>query len=285
MDKEKVMPHTEFDRMSFDGLKLYFQLWQTDQSSKGIVSLVHGLGEHSGRYSHWAALLNDAGYDLITYDLRGHGKSEGLRGHINSFEEYLADTDILLEEAKGKFSGKPIFLYGHSLGAVIVCNYVLRRKPQLAGVIVTGLPNKSPLLEQKGKILLANVVGAALPKITMASGLDANMISRDQEVVKIYKNDPMVHNRTTAGFGKSYINAITWADQHVNEWTLPVLFLHGEKDQLGPVEGPLEFSSKISGDCTIKIWPGLFHEVHNEPEKKEVFTYLLNWLDAHSQPM
>jgi alpha-beta hydrolase superfamily lysophospholipase len=95
----KTMAHYEFERMAFDGLKLYFQCWQTDQDQKGIICLVHGLGEHSGRYTHWAGLLNQAGYSVLTYDLRGHGKSEGQRGHIFSFNEFIEDSDLLLEEA------------------------------------------------------------------------------------------------------------------------------------------------------------------------------------------
>ncbi len=279
------MPHTEFEKVSFDGLKLYFQLWQTDQSSKGIVSLVHGLGEHSGRYEHWAILLNDAGYDLITYDLRGHGKSGGQRGHASSFEDYVKDTDLLLKEAEDRYPGIPRFLYGHSLGGIIVTYYVLRRKPQLNGVVVSALSNKTSLQGQKAKVMLSKILGSIVPTMTIETGLIPATISRDPEVVTRYVNDPLVHSKVTVGWGKSALETIAWSDQHVGEWRLPVLFMHGEKDQLGFADGSREFAGKIKGDCTLKIWPGLFHEVHNEPEKEEVFTYLLDWLDAHSQPM
>jgi acylglycerol lipase len=281
--RENIMAHDEFERTAFDGLKLYFQCWQTGQNQKGIICLVHGLGEHTGRYAHWAELLNQAGYSVLTYDLRGHGKSDGPRGHINSFNDFMNDTDTLLKEAEKRFPGVPRFLYGHSLGSIIVCNYVLRKKPQLNGVVISALVNRTPLRQQKGKIFLANIVGTIVPRLSMASGLDPNTISRDPEIVSIYTHDPLVHSKTSAGFGKSLFEAIDWADQHASEWTLPVLFMHGEKDQLGYVEGAREFASKIKGDCTLKIWPGLFHEVHNEPEKEEVFEYLRNWLDQHSQ--
>jgi alpha-beta hydrolase superfamily lysophospholipase len=137
------MAHIEFERSSYNGLKLYFQYWQTNQSPKGIVCLVHGLGEHSGRYAHWAVLLNQAGYGYMAYDLRGHGKSGGQRGHVTSFDEYVKDNDILLKEATERFLEIPRFLYGHSLGGLIVNYYVLLRKPQLNGVIVTALSNKT----------------------------------------------------------------------------------------------------------------------------------------------
>jgi acylglycerol lipase len=276
------MSHFEFERSAFDGLSLYFQSWQTDQNQKGIICLVHGLGEHSGRYAHWAALLNQAGYSVLTFDLRGHGKSGGLRGHILSFNDYLDDTDLLLKEAGGRYPDVPLFLYGHSLGAVIATSYVLHRDPQINGVIITALSTKNAIQEQKVKVVLAKILGSVSPKFSMKSGLDPKTISRDPQVVTKYINDPMVHNLVSAGFGKGSIDTIAWIYQHANEWTLPVLIMHGEKDQLGYVEGSREFAGMINGDCTLKVWPGLFHEVHNEPEKEVVFEYLRKWLDEHA---
>lgn len=277
------MSHYEFNCKAFDGLNLYFQCWQVEQNQKGVICLVHGLGEHSGRYAHWAELLNQAGYTLLTYDLRGHGKSGGQRGHVSSFDDYVRDTDLLLKEADTRFSGMPRFLYGHSLGGVIVNYYILRRKPQLNGVVVTALSIKTSLQEQKVKVLMAKVLGAIIPQMAIPTGLVPSTISRDPEIVKAYVNDPMVHYLVSVGWGKRTMEAIEWTDQHVGDWTLPVLYMHGEKDQLGYVEGSREFASRIKGDCTLKVWPGLYHEVHNEPEKEQVFEFLRSWLDQHSR--
>ncbi len=277
------MTQLEFERPSNDGVKLYFQCWQTDQSPKGIVCMVHGLGEHSGRYAHWADLLNKAGYEFMAYDLRGHGKSEGQRGHVSSFDDYVKDTDLLLQEAEARFPGMPRFLYGHSLGGLITTYYVLLRKPRLNGVIVTALSIRTSLQSQKAKVMLSKVLGSIVPKMTIDTGLIPATISRDPDIVTRYINDPLVHHKVSVGWGKSALETIAWTDQHVGEWTLPVLFMHGEADQLGFADGSREFAGKIKGDCTLKIWPGLYHEVHNEPEKEEVFSYLLNWLDEHSK--
>ncbi|MFZ2095644.1 MAG: lysophospholipase [Anaerolineales bacterium] len=277
------MSHIEFERTAFDGLKLYFQGWQTEQELKGVICLVHGLGEHSGRYAHWADLLNQAGYSVLSYDLRGHGKSGGQRGHISSFNDFLNDTEVLINEAKSQFPHASLFLYGHSLGGIIVTNYVLRKKPQLNGVIVTGLGNKTSLQEQKAKILLAEVLGIVIPKMSMSTGLVPSTISRDPEIVEKYVNDSLVHHQASFGFARNSLDAIAWADEHAEEWNLPVLFMHGEMDKLGYADGSREFAAKIKGDCTLKIWPGMFHEVHNEPEKDQVFDYLRKWLDIHSQ--
>lgn len=277
------MAHYEFERKAFDGLRLYFQEWQAEENQKGVLSLVHGLGEHSGRYSSWAARLNLAGYSMLAYDLRGHGKSGGKRGHLSSFTECMEDMSILMEETEARFPGSPHFIYGHSIGAVISVNYVLRRKPVLAGVILSGYPSKSSVAEQKVKVFMAKVMGKILPEVTLASGLDPATISKDPEIVSAYINDPLVHDKITLGYGVSMMEGIAWADQHASEWTLPVLIMHGEEDKLGYAIGSREFASKIHADCTLKIWPGMYHEIHNEPGNDQVFDFLRNWLDEHLQ--
>jgi len=275
------MAQYEFNKKAFDGLSLYFQGWQTSQAQKGVICLVHGLGEHSGRYYLWAEWLNQAGYSVLSYDLRGHGKSDGLRGHVTSYEDYLNDTDMLLDEAKNKNAGSPCFLYGHSLGAIIAAYYVLRRKPHLPGVILSGLSTNTALQQQKGKVMLAKLIGSIMPKFTMKSGLVPSTLSKDPEIVTRYVNDPLIHDAVTASWGKSSITVIDWINQHASEWTLPVLVMHGEIEQLGFADGSREFASKIKGDCTLKIWQGLVHEIHNEPENKQVFDFLCQWLDQH----
>lgn len=275
------MNHEEFERNSFDGMKLYFQCWEVNEPPKGVVCLVHGLGEHSGRYADWAARLNQAGYTLLTYDLRGHGKSEGQRGDVSSYDKYFKDTDMLVKEAQQRYKGIPCFLYGHSLGAIIIWIYVLRYKPELNGVILSALDYRNSLEEQKLKVLMAKVLGSVVPKMSLSSGLDPLTISRDPQIVSAYINDPLVHNQLTLRFAKCTLEIIRWANQHTNEWSLPVLVMHGELDQIGYVIGSKEFASKVKGDCTLKIWQGLYHEVHNEPEKEQVFEFLRGWLDEH----
>jgi acylglycerol lipase len=277
------MSHFEFERKSFDGLSLYFQGWQVDDAQKGVICLVHGLGEHSGRYAHWAALLNQAGYSVLTFDLRGHGKSQGKKGHSPSFDAYVKDISLLLGEAEKSFSNLPHFLYGHSLGGIVVSNYVLREKPLLAGVIITSPGFRTALEQQKVKIILAKIIGSLLPDLSMQTGLDPKAISRDTEVVDKYINDPLVHGIATAAMAKNTLDAISWAFEHAGEWSLPLLLMHGENDRIAFVQGSQEFARKIKGDyCTLKIWPNLFHEIHNEPEKEQVFEYLRQWLDNHS---
>ena len=141
------MQHIEFTQQAPDGIQFYFQGWQPETPPKAVVCLVHGLGEHSGRYAHVAAALNDAGYALLGFDLRGHGKSGGPRGHTPSYETLMDDIGRLLAEAAHRYPGRPQFLYGHSLGGNLVLNYALRRKPGIGGVVATSparLPHGDP---------------------------------------------------------------------------------------------------------------------------------------------
>jgi alpha-beta hydrolase superfamily lysophospholipase len=275
------MSHFEYEHPAFDGLNLYFQGWKTEIEPKGVISLVHGLGEHSQRYTHWASLLNQAGYSVLAFDLRGHGKSAGKRGTVTSFNDFIEDVALLLSESGKQFPATSQFLYGHSLGAIIAAYFVLLRKPNLAGVVLTGLATRTPLREQKGKVLLAQVLGSIVPNMSMSTGLIPETISKDPEIVARYKNDPLVHHQASLGFARGSMAAIDWIDKHASEWTLPVLVMHGEEDKLGYASGSRDFVGNIQGDCTLKIWPNLFHEVHNEPEKEQVFEYLRAWLDSH----
>lgn len=274
------MKHTELGWKALDGLNIFAQTWEPDSSPKAVICLVHGLGEHSGRYAHVAETLNQGGYAVIASDLRGHGKTEGKRGHSPSFNAFMDDMAILMGEYAQRYAGLPCFLWGHSLGGVLVANYVLRRKPKLTGVVITSPGLKTSISDQKTKIQFAKIAGMFMPEMSMATGLDAKLISRDPAVVERYVNDPLVHGTATLAMAKYTIEAIPWAYAHASEWDLPVLIMHGDADAIAYVSGSEEFASKIAQDCTLKIWPGLWHETHNEPEKEQVLAYALGWLDG-----
>ena len=273
------MNHFETTWQAIDGLQLYAQGWEPEEEPVGVVCLVHGLGEHSGRYAHLAAFLNRAGYALMSFDLRGHGKSGGPRGHTPSIESFMNDIDLLMQTAVGRYPGKPRFLYGHSLGGILVLNYALRRKPQVAGVIATCAGLRTALEEQTAKVAFAKAMGTVLPSLSMPSGLDASMISRDPEVVRIYQADPLVHDRATLGMARNLMQAIPWAFEHAREFDAPLLLMHGTGDQIAFAKGSQEFANLAACDCTLKLWDGLYHEIHNEPEKDQVFAFFMEWME------
>ncbi len=275
------MARIETKWKSKDGLDIYAQAWEPDVvQPKAAACLVHGLGEHSSRYAHVAEALNKQGIILFTSDSRGHGKSGGARGHINSIEDFMGDIDILLEQARARYAGLPLFLYGHSLGGILVLHYALLRKPNVKGVIATSSGLHTALEKQPVKVLLAKILGAIMPSTALASGLDPNGISRDETVVQAYKNDPLVHNKVSLGFGKIMLGVTKWTLENAKNFPLPLLLLHGKKDPIAFVSSSVEFSEPLGEKCTLVLWDDGLHELHNEPEKDEVFKTMTLWMDA-----
>ena len=195
------MLHTLHHWNSDDGLCFYAQCWQPDTRPKAVVCLVHGLGEHSGRYAQLGAFLSHHGYALFAFDLRGHGQTEGQRGHTPEHDALLADVTSALAEASRSFPACPTFLYGHSLGGVIVLNYALRQRPALAGVVATSPALRLAAKPSPAKMAAAKVMDRLLPTVSMSNGLDRNGLSQDQAVVQAYATDPLVHDRISSAPG------------------------------------------------------------------------------------
>jgi alpha-beta hydrolase superfamily lysophospholipase len=267
-----------------DDVTFYMQGWEPEGKPKAVVCLIHGLGEHTGRYAHVGKALNDAGYALFGFDLRGHGNTGGARGHFPSLDAVLQDIRQFVQFQLQNHPKTQIFLYGHSLGGLLSLAYATRFPEGIRGVIVTGAALRSALQEQKAKIALAKILGTLAPTMTIPSGLDATAISRDQKVVTAYVNDPLVHDRTSLGLGKAALTAIDLCFTHAKEFRPPLLIMHGKADRLTYPSGSEDFA-KLAGatnkDVTLKLWEGLYHEIHNEPEQKEVFKVMVEWLDGH----
>jgi len=274
------MQRFEFGWQTKDGLRLYAQGWKPETAPKAVVCLVHGLGEHSGRYGHLAAFLNQAGYALLSFDLRGHGKSEGQRGYAPSYEALLDDIARLLDEAANRYPDLPRFLYGHSLGGNLVINCALRRRPQLAGVIATGPFFRAAFEPPAWKLTLARIMYNLWPTLSLSNELDRQALSRNPEVVRDYDEDPLVHDRLTPRLTMDMFQAGLWALEHASELSLPLLLMHGSADRLCSVQASREFAARAGDRCTLKIWDGFYHEIHNEPEQEQVFKYLLEWLNS-----
>ena len=277
------MQHIEFTQQAPDGIPFYFQGWRPDTPPKAVVCLVHGLGEHSGRYAHVAAALNDAGYALLGFDLRGHGKSGGPRGHTPSYDALMDDIGRLLDEATQRYPGKPQFLYGHSLGGNLVLNYALRRKPSINGVIATSPAIRTATPPPGSQITLAKIMNRIRPAMQMANGLALDGLARDPEVIRAYTNDPLVHNKISVHLALEMLQAGEWALAHAAEFPVPLLLVHGTADKLTSAPASQEFAAKVpAGRCTLKLWEGFYHETHNEPEKAEVLAFMIDWLQKHT---
>jgi len=196
----------------------------------------------------------------------------------------MGDIRQFFQFVSQRYPNIPQFLYGHSLGGLLSLTYALQNKAALKGVMVTGSALRSALQEQKVKIALARVLGTLMPTATIPSGLDAKTISRDVDVVDKYVNDPLVHDKTSLGLGKAALTAIDLCFARAGEFAYPLLIMHGKADALTYPSGSEDFA-RLAGeknkDVTLKVWDGLYHEVHNEPEQTEVFKVMVQWLDKH----
>lgn len=267
-----------------DNITFYVQGWEPDTTPKAIIGLVHGIGEHTGRYAHVGKAMIDAGYALVGFDLRGHGKSGGARGHFPSLEAVMGDIRQFFQFVSQRYPTIPQFLYGHSLGGLLAITYALQNKAALKGVVVTGSALRSALQEQKAKLAMARILGSLAPAMIIPTGLDAKTISRDASVVDKYTNDPLVHDKASLGLGRAALTAIDICFTRAREFAYPLLIMHGKADALTYPSGSEDFArlaSEKNKDVTLKLWDGLYHEVHNEPEQAEVFEVMIEWLNKH----
>lgn len=275
------MKHYEMNWKARDGLGIFAQSWEpTILQPKAVVCLVHGLGEHTSRYTHVAEAFGRQGFVLFGADLRGHGRSGGARGHISSIEDFMQDIDVVLEQARAHYPGLPIILYGHSLGGIQVLHYGLIRKPNVKGVIATSSGLHTALEKQHLKVMMAKILGSLMPNTSLASGLDPKAISHDEKVVQAYINDPLVHDKISFGFGKALLGVTTWTLAHANEFPLSLLLMHGKADMIAFPSSSIEFAAPLKERCTLVLWDDAYHELHNEPEKEEVFKTMTLWMDA-----
>ena len=283
----------EFTLSASGGQSLYACLWAGNAAvqPKAVVCLVHGLGEHCGRYAHVADAFNQAGFAVLSMDQRGHGRTAGPRGYAVSLDTMLDDVALLLAEAEKRYPGQPAFLYGHSMGGGLVLNYALRRYSptkegqgagKLAGVIATSPALRTAFPPPAIKLALGRALAGLLPSLAMANELELAGLSRDPEVIEKYKSDPLVHDRISTRLAIDLIDSGGWALEHAAEFPLPLLLVHGSADRLTSAPASQEFAAKVPGGrCTLKIWEGFYHETHNEPEKEQVIGLMVNWIGAH----
>ncbi len=275
------MNHFEDSWQTSDGLTIFAEGWAADGEPRAAVGLIHGIGEHVHRYLHVGEFLAQAGFACMGFDLRGHGRSAGQRGHAPDYQLLLDDIAVFLARLQQRYPAQPIFLYGHSLGGNLVINYALRRQPGIAGIVASAPELRLAFAPPPSKVALARLMNRLLPSYSQASGLDTTALSRDEAVVQAYRSDPLVHDCISARMFVGCYEAGLWALQHVAELKLPLLLMHGSADRLTSVEASQEFAQNAGEYCSLKIWPGLYHEIHNEPERAEVLAYALTWMEQH----
>lgn len=263
---------------SRDGLELAALGW-APETPKAVVVLVHGHGEHINRYQHVAEAFVNAGYAMQAFDLRGHGKSAGPRGHTPAYENLMEDIADFIGDAKKRYPGLPVFLYGHSMGGNQVINFALRSPQGLQGVIATGPWLRLAFDPPTAQVMVAKLLNNIAPSFSLASGLSQQALSRDPQVVSKYAADPLVHDKISVRlYTGMYSNGLSALDRAA-ELKIPMLLMHGSADKLTSAKASQEFAQKAGKLVTLRIWDGFYHEIHNEPEKVEVIQTMVDWMN------
>lgn len=281
------MPYDEFYLQSSPGVRLFGWQWLPDDQGActGVVCIIHGIGEHSGRYAHLVNHLLRQGYAVAAIDQIGHGRSDGQRGHASRYEGLMENIERLIGKVKGDYPALPVFLLGHSWGGNQVLNFVLRRRPALRGVIALSPWLKLGFDPPVWKLLLGKGMKSVYPAFSQSSELAVHFISRDPEVVEAYRRDPLVHDRISASLFMDSHAAARWALDHAAEFPLPLLLIHGTDDKLVSPEGTREFAGRLKNNVTLKLLDGVYHETHNDLGKEAVFAAITDWLQAQVQPV
>ena len=257
-----------------DGTVLFTRRWPAEEP-KATVLLVHGLGEHSGRWGHVGRLLAAAGYETVAFDLRGHGRSGGPRVDVDDMSTYRSDLeDVIATEVQP--SPRPWILYGHSMGGLIVASYLEDGDAMPAAAILS-----APALDAEVALPLriaAEVLGRILPGVRFSNSIKGEHLSRNDAVGEAYFADPLVETKPTARFGRALFSEQARVREGIDRITVPTLVIHGAEDELVPPA----VSAPLAGVASVerKLYPGLRHETHNEPEGPQVVADIIAWLDA-----
>lgn len=266
-----------------DGYRLHTVHWLPDRETKAVVMLVHGIAEHSGRYGHVAQYLNTHGYAVHSYDHVGHGQSEGRRVYFDDLEQPVRHLAQFVDHVRDDHPNDKLFLYGHSMGALISLLYALEHQAALSGLIVSGIPLNLDEKAAEMLILLNGWLDKLVPWLPLIP-FSSDGLSRDPSVVASYDNDPLVYRGLVrVRMSHFLIQRSRYARTQMRHITLPILILHGGSDTICPASGSQTLYDGVqSADKTLKLMPQMYHEIHNEPEHAEILTDVAEWLDARS---
>lgn len=276
----RELSHEESTFEGTGGLQLFSQSWRpAGEETRAALIVVHGLRDHSSRYAELAEHLVGQGFAVYAFDLRGHGRSEGVRVHIDSFEEYLTDLGIFLERVRKQEPGRPVFLFGHSMGGAIATLFALEKKPDIAGMVLSAPALKPGADVSKALIAMTKVIGGMLPNLKVLE-LDPKQFSRDPAVVKENETDPLIFQQGgPARTASRLLGALNTISERMEEVSAPLLVMHGTADTVTDPEGSKALAKRASSkDKTLKLYDGLYHDLLHEPEKTQVLGDVTQWL-------
>lgn len=254
--------------------------WKVPNPPRAVVVLVHGFGEHSGRYLETVVpVLNGAGLAVLGFDLVGHGRSGGKRGHCKGYGQLMDQLGCACNYARDAFPTLPLFLYGHSMGGNLVLNLVLRKLERPTGVVASSPYLRLAFKPPAWKVRAGQILERLMPSITIPSGLDPKAISRDPGAVEAYRSDPLVHDRISPKYAFPVIEAGEKAILMAKQWDLPLFMAHGTGDQIIDHRGSIAFC-EAAAHSQLYLHPGGYHELHHDLDSDQYFQRLRNWCDT-----
>jgi alpha-beta hydrolase superfamily lysophospholipase len=272
--------HIEWTLSGEAGVPLHAQGWFREGAPRDVIAISHGYAEHGGRYANLVERLVPLGFAVYALDHRGHGKSGGKRALVDRMDNVIEDFHAFVGEVRARHGGKPIKLVGHSMGGNVAFGYALRWPEDLSGLALSGplIGGGVPAVQR----VVLSVLSAVTPNAGMIA-LPAEAVSRDPAVVKAYVDDPLVtKGKVAARTAHEMFKSVADYRDRAPSMKVPVLIQHGEADALVPLAGVLPVAASIGApDKTVITYPGLYHEIFNEPEKDNVIGDLITWLEAH----
>lgn len=264
------------------GVRLFYRAWELPRA-RAALAVVHGHGDHSGRWDALADSLGAYGYSTYALDLRGHGLSEGRRGHVTRFDVFLQDLDRFRREVQGLTDvGCPLFLLGHSFGGLVCLRYLEEFEAGLQGAIISSPWLATAMPVPRWKTLLAGALNRIAPALPFDSGLPAEHLSHDHAIVQRYRDDPLVHSRMTPRFFTEAAAAMGLALQRGERIRVPLLFMLAGDDRIVSLPQSEAFAGSLSApDVTIRVYTSAYHEVLNEPDRARALHDLRDWISAH----
>jgi len=273
------MRHSDGRFAGLGGVDLYRQEWLPDVRPRAAVVLVHGVGEHSGRYGRLVGPLTEAGYAVYAYDHRGHGRSSGPRVHIDRWEQYRADLATHLAFVAEQTPGCPTVLYGHSMGSLVVLDYLLDRREGLAGAVISGAALEPAGVGSPALIAIARVLSRIAPHFSMSLGIDPGSLTRDPEALAAYSADELIEPKATMRWGTESLDTVERIKQGMGTIDLPILVVHGGADPLNLPSGARALYDALPNpDKTLHVYPDVHHEPHNDLDHEQLAADVAEWL-------
>lgn len=270
-----------------DGGVRYRRSWLPAEPNR-VMLLVHGYAEHTGRYDEMAMYFSERQFAVHAYDQAGHGRTAGPRGHVDRFERLVDELVRFIEIVRLDHPGLPLTLVGHSMGGLVVAATAAFRRPEVDRIVLSGAllqlgGNGSPL-RQSISLAVARMLATFAPRVAMSTGLELEGLSRDREVIRRYEEDPFVKDRMSVRFAAGLSSMVSAVRVAANQVERPMLILHGGADSISPVAGSRDFyaglTDVIEERSTLQIYPELRHEIFQEPERQQVWSDMLAWLDS-----